>query len=679
VDDPRRIQTPPSHTVHKIQIPLPEVWDSQGALDVAIVQPARNTPPDNNILNETVESEEPPQEEPEEEEEEIEDDEALDHILLSPLPDLSQITDLDKLKAILETERKQHRENKERVKQQKEKVKQTKQGMRALLGQLSSYKKVIEDEHTEIQAELDSVVVELHQLQEMKDNLKKQGELYKEEISDLQQEISQRKEEYVHELHSITGNRKSEERETLNSMRAYIDELTNLEQVNETLNEALAQNCAALEKERDDHLDSLRLLETLRMRMKQDLNDVEEFKLTNEVLLNQIKTYTHASTSSSDLSRLSLNLSRVSSFDSALASEQPMVVSKDPTPDPSPRGLVDPSPRGSYDPSSRMSLPVGKSPRGPLDLSGRTSWGNLMEAFNLETPGEKGFFLVRKCSPEHPGSVRCMLIVEDNLWVGCGNGVIRVWSMQTGQMLEDIRAHADGIYDMKLVKDHVWTCSKDKSIYVFNIKKLKAGPAKKLAAGNSFCVCLLEVDSRVWSGHINGEIRVWSTNHYKVKKQISEGQTIGSFLKRGNVVWIGTEDNIVVYDHQTLKPKGTLVGHKNTVNCLASVGPYEVWSCSSDQTVRCWNPDSFECLKVLQADSKVFALMEVRTVNLVFCGCWGKTILVWNSNTYEIVQKLESSHKDATACFALDKHNQVWSGSWDGTVDIWRYMLKPQQ
>ena len=48
---------------------------------------------------------------------------------------------------------------------------------------------MIEDEHGEIQAELESVSEELNEIAEIKENLIKQETLFKEEIADLQHEI----------------------------------------------------------------------------------------------------------------------------------------------------------------------------------------------------------------------------------------------------------------------------------------------------------------------------------------------------------------------------------------------------------------------------------------------------------------------------------------------------------
>lgn len=88
--------------------------------------------------------------------------------------------------------------------------------------------------------------------------------------------------------------------------------------------------------------------------------------------------------------------------------------------------------------------------------------------------------LVRKLNPPHKGAVICAIIVGGQMWVGCGDGTLRIWEIeagssfhklaQTGQMLEDRKHHTAPILSLLLVKDKVWSCSKDKQILVWSPK-----------------------------------------------------------------------------------------------------------------------------------------------------------------------------------------------------------------
>lgn len=92
----------------------------------------------------------------------------------------------------------------------------------------------------------------------------------------------------------------------------------------------------------------------------------------------------------------------------------------------------------------------------------------------------------------------------------------------------------------------------------------------------------------------------------KCKKELKENlQSVSCMLKRSNQLWTGTDRgtihiwnttvsrNLLAQTRkQTLKPLKSLTdGHTENVHCLTNVGPFEIWSCSSDKTIRCWNAD----------------------------------------------------------------------------------------
>jgi WD40 repeat protein len=226
----------------------------------------------------------------------------------------------------------------------------------------------------------------------------------------------------------------------------------------------------------------------------------------------------------------------------------------------------------------------------------------------------------------------------------------------------------DGIYDLKLIRGQVWSAAKD-CIYIWSIKK--SSPVKKIGwEKKDYCECLLEVDDYVLGGSVDGSVRVFS-HKGKLKKSVKHGQIVASMLRRASLVWLGTEGPIVLCRADNLELSRKLIGHTSSVNAIQSVGPFSIWSCSSDKTVRAWN-DLGECLQVLECDSKVFSLIDLDSEKLVWAGCWAQSLYVFNSETFELVQKVQSQHNDATAAFVVDKQRQVWSGSWDKTICIWR-------
>ena len=67
---------------------------------------------------------------------------------------------------------------------------------------------------------------------------------------------------------------------------------------------------------------------------------------------------------------------------------------------------------------------------------------------------------------ESPGG--CMIEVEDKVWVGTFS-TIEVYSSNDYTKITSLHGHTGMIHDLKRVHDHIWSCSSDKSIRVWDL------------------------------------------------------------------------------------------------------------------------------------------------------------------------------------------------------------------
>ena len=94
-------------------------------------------------------------------------------------------------------------------------------------------------------------------------------------------------------------------------------------------------------------------------------------------------------------------------------------------------------------------------------------------------------------------------------------------------------------------------------------------------------------------------------------------------------VWVGSWQEISVFSKSAMSPVKQLTGHTAMIHDMIKVGG-QVWSCSSDKTIRLWSAAG-ECLKTLEGHgSRVFALLFHDS--LVFSASWDKTIMIWDPN-----------------------------------------------
>ncbi|GAM21918.1 hypothetical protein SAMD00019534_050930 [Acytostelium subglobosum LB1] len=273
-----------------------------------------------------------------------------------------------------------------------------------------------------------------------------------------------------------------------------------------------------------------------------------------------------------------------------------------------------------------------------------------------------------------PAPIQCMAEVGKHVWVGCSDGSIRVIDRETQNTVVTRQAHnPHGIYTLVVVGKTVWSSSRDSKIKVWSIKSGKL--LKELEGHSSHVTSLLLVGQNMWSISADMAIRVWSTTSFRCIKKIETKSYLVSMAKFGNQIWIGTESTILRWDATTYEPIDNLVGHKKMVHCMIPVDN-NVWSCSSDNLIIVWDPHTGKLVRRLtDHKSRVFYLLRVN--NHVWSCAWDRTIKIHSVETHALIKEIEPVHRDAISCMALVSRAgiltpQIWSGSWDHTIIIWK-------
>jgi len=108
------------------------------------------------------------------------------------------------------------------------------------------------------------------------------------------------------------------------------------------------------------------------------------------------------------------------------------------------------------------------------------------------------------------------------------------------------------------------------------------------------------------------------------------------------------------------------------VNALSYIGN-NIWSASSDKTIRVWS-ERGECVKVLEGHaSHVFGVLPW---NKYAWSCsWDKSLIAWDTNDLHYLTEIKAAHRDAILTMSVvedsDGRVEVWTGAEDGTVNIW--------
>ncbi|QSZ29610.1 hypothetical protein DSL72_004126 [Monilinia vaccinii-corymbosi] len=167
---------------------------------------------------------------------------------------------------------------------------------------------------------------------------------------------------------------------------------------------------------------------------------------------------------------------------------------------------------------------------------------------------------------EHEGSVLCLQFdpdpEEDLIVSGSSDATVILWRFSTGKLIQRLKtAHRESVLNVKFDKRVLVTCSKDKTIKVFNRRPMSASIVNNTAS-------------------------------HQIKDLGFEANPSG--------------DTVIAQPYTHIR---TLQGHGAAVNAVQILGD-EVVSASGDRTVKVWNWKKNTCIRTLLGHGKGIACVQ---------------------------------------------------------------------
>eukprot|EP01117_Protostelium_nocturnum_P013589 TRINITY_DN5089_c0_g1_i1.p1 TRINITY_DN5089_c0_g1~~TRINITY_DN5089_c0_g1_i1.p1 ORF type:complete len:1049 (+),score=205.66 TRINITY_DN5089_c0_g1_i1:285-3431(+) len=567
--------------------------------------------------------------------------------------DLSSIQDEKTLKMILEKYKRNNEKTK--IKTNKEKIRygRARETMRSLISQITTYKSVLESEKESIASQLEDANLQLKKTLEEKKRQERMKGILVDEIAELKDELDDFKEQHSEILQEQKQRIDSLQKETIENLSVLMKDLQAFEEVNEQLTDLEEQLLSNIRQTRESHAQTLADLIASKELEDHHDNSSRSLSLINSSLVDQIKVCQSGNVPEVNQKAIFKAIEDAEKALSSLDKES------------SPRAMITPPSKIPSRHNSSADYDIQNEARRLL-----TSSSSSIIAF----PFKEDHYIVARSLPfisSVKNPVRCLTIANEIAWVGFTDGTIHLYNIETLQLIEERKGHTSWVYDLKLVRDkYVWSISKDKTICVWSPHKSQ--PVRRITTG--ICTSLIEANDTVWASSIDGSLQIYDSKSGRLKKELkSEGlELVGCMLKRGNRVWVGADKNIHIWNCTTFKSTKTIIGHEKTINALCSVGPYEIWSCSSDKTVRCWNAESYQCIKLISFECRIYCMFEMRTNGNVWCGNWDSSLSAWSAKTYELVTEFKTKHKNAICTMAIDAHERIWTGGLDGSIFVWQ-------
>ncbi|PRP81149.1 hypothetical protein PROFUN_01983 [Planoprotostelium fungivorum] len=575
----------------------------------------------------------------------------------------ANLTGADRLRAMITAERERNRKKRQQLEQQRASIVTAKSSIATLIGQITDYKILLENEKGQLEGEGD-----IRQITAKEEEIERERAItasLQSDIAEAQKEkqhiillISEVETKHEEAIESEIQRRNEMKQETVANLQLVMHELQRIEEANELLRLQHEKLKRQIEEENNECEETKRLLSTQQDVTAKANAELETLRVTNEALLTQLASIPRMSSPAN-------NRLRSTSGRPVSSTGFPVRMREDDT-----RSYCS---MDDMKTSGGMTESTSISPRGtPITRSRMNSM-----ASRSSVPG----FSVCKKLEEHTAAVTHLLSVGGQMWSGCADGNIRIWEIETGQMLEDRRHHSGMISDLLLVKDKVWSSSVDKTVLIWSPKK--ALPEKKIIVSSKdkdlWVNCMMEADQFVWLGCNDGIIRLYDSKSLKPKKDLKMEGTpspITCFIKNSNTMWCGTSSGLIhIWNCTTLKTIKTLQGHTGPVHSFTSIGPasysFEIWSCSGDATIRCWSSDHHDNIKTMSCRVAAISLTQAKTSHHVWAGAEDGKLDIWDAKTYDVAQDLPESevsreHESSVNCLLfVEKTNEIWSGSSD--------------
>ncbi|KAF2020712.1 WD40 repeat-like protein [Aaosphaeria arxii CBS 175.79] len=321
-----------------------------------------------------------------------------------------------------------------------------------------------------------------------------------------------------------------------------------------------------------------------------------------------------------------------------------------------------------------------------------------VRVWNLETQR-----LMHEPLEGHVASVLCLQFddrpEQDVIISGGSDCRVIMWRFSTGRIIKKIeKAHSESVLNLRFDDRYLVTCSKDKTIKVWNRKELwptdDAYPSSTTKSAAKFPSYIIDMQHQVENAHL----------HYTMLQPYSllmslegHGAAVNAIqILDGQIVSASGDRSVKVWDVRTGACSRTFTGHSKGIACVQFDGR-RIVSGSSDETVRIFDRATGAEVACLHGHSNLVRTVqaqfgdfpgneeeleaEARAVDRTFFEAKSKG-LVNNDLTRAQRHARNAGSRDPRTLFAYgaklppggggSKWARIVSGSYDETVIIWK-------
>ena len=225
----------------------------------------------------------------------------------------------------------------------------------------------------------------------------------------------------------------------------------------------------------------------------------------------------------------------------------------------------------------------------------------------------------------HTGSVLCLQFddsADENIIVsGSSDESVILWEFSTGRMIKRLaNAHRESVLNLKFDKRFLVTCSKDKTIKIWNRHELRVGdrdyPVKGVSGGGQCPVYIIDmndISTALCEPHLFPGRPMLLEPYTHLMTLDLHGAAVNAIqIFRDELVSASGDRNIRIWNIHTGESSTKMEAHTKGIACVQYDGK-RIVSGSSDRTIRIWDPISKTEVARLDGHSNL-----VRTIQAAF-------------------------------------------------------------
>ncbi|KAI9472013.1 MAG: WD40-repeat-containing domain protein [Benjaminiella poitrasii] len=259
--------------------------------------------------------------------------------------------------------------------------------------------------------------------------------------------------------------------------------------------------------------------------------------------------------------------------------------------------------------------------------------------------------------------------------VGCDNHRIEVFDATTAEKVRTLEGHEGGVWALQFKGGEKYdpgrvlvTGGCDRDVRVWN---LDTGELLHVLRGhNSTVRCLKMKDKRIAvTGSRDTTMRVWDIQRGAlIHVLLGHQASVRCMEISGHIVVSGSYDSTArVWDLRTGRCLHVLAGHYTQIYAIAFDG-HKVVTGSLDSNIRVWSAETGQCLATLHGHTSLVGQLQLSGSTLVSGGSDG-CLRVWDLQHYECIHQI-SAHDNSVTCLQFDDRRMMSAGN-DGRIKLW--------